>query len=133
MILKLFACWLILPFSLADFSPKTKCFPKFLQEYHKYQTDWIQIRSDISMDLIWVQTTCNQQTTKVTTRRQRAKHNMNLHMCRNIRIYHECEGRIEKYIPRITDWHHKACRVMTNSDPEGQIFLSYRCTTTSDQ
>ena len=43
----------------------------------------------------------------------------------NIRIYHECEGRIEKSLPRITVWHHKACRVMTNGDPEGRIFLSY--------
>ena len=41
-----------------------------------------------------------------------------------IRIYHECEGRIEKSVPRITDWHHEACRVMTNGDLEGQIFLS---------
>ena len=24
----------------------------------------------------------------------------------------------------ITDWHHKACRVMTNGDREGGIFLS---------
>ena len=23
------------------------------------------------------------------------------------------------------DWHHKACRVMTNSDREGRIFLSH--------
>ena len=42
-----------------------------------------------------------------------------------IRIYHECEGRIEKSVPRITVWHHEACRVMTNGDPEGPIFLSY--------
>ena len=42
-----------------------------------------------------------------------------------IRIYHECEGRIEKSVPRIAVWHHEACRVMTNGDPEGQIFLSY--------
>ena len=42
-----------------------------------------------------------------------------------IRIYHECEGRIEKSVRRIAVWHHKACRVMTNRDPEGQIFLSY--------
>ena len=27
----------------------------------------------------------------------------------NIRIYHECEGRIEKSILRIAIWHHKAC------------------------
>ena len=39
--------------------------------------------------------------------------------------YHECEGRIEKSVPRITVWHHKACRVMTNGDPDGLIFLSY--------
>ena len=44
---------------------------------------------------------------------------------RNIRIYHECVGRIEKSIPRITVWHHKACQVMTNGDPGGRIFLSY--------
>ena len=43
----------------------------------------------------------------------------------NIRIYHECEGRIEKSIPRITTWYYEACRVMSNGDPEGQIFLSY--------
>ena len=43
----------------------------------------------------------------------------------NISIYHECEGRIEKSVPRITVWHHKACQVMANGDPERQIFLSY--------
>ena len=43
----------------------------------------------------------------------------------NIRIYHECEGRIEKSVPRIAVWHHEACRVMTNGDPEGRIFQSY--------
>ena len=42
-----------------------------------------------------------------------------------IRINHECEGRIEKSVPRIAVWHHEACRVMTNSDPERQIFLFY--------
>ena len=45
-----------------------------------------------------------------------------------IRIYHECAGRIEKSVPRIVVWHHSACRVMTNGDPEGRIFLSYRHT-----
>ena len=40
----------------------------------------------------------------------------------NIRICHKCEGRIEKSVPRITVWHHEACRVMTNGDPEGRIF-----------
>ena len=42
-----------------------------------------------------------------------------------IRIYHECEGRIEKSVPMIAVWHHEACRVMTNGDPERRIFLSY--------
>ena len=42
-----------------------------------------------------------------------------------IRIYHECEGGIEKSVPRITDWHHEACRVMTNGDGEERIFLSH--------
>ena len=41
----------------------------------------------------------------------------------HIRIQHECEDEIEKSILRITDWHHKACRVMTNDDHEGLIFL----------
>ena len=44
---------------------------------------------------------------------------------RNIRIHHECEGSIEISVPRIAIWHHEACRVMTNGDPEGWIFLSY--------
>ena len=39
-----------------------------------------------------------------------------------IRIHHECEGVIENSVPRITDWHHEACRVMTNGDREGRIF-----------
>ena len=43
----------------------------------------------------------------------------------HIRIYYECENRIEKSVPRITVWHHEACRVMTNGDPEGRIFRSY--------
>ena len=42
-----------------------------------------------------------------------------------IRIYLECEGRIENSVPRIAVWHHEACRVMTNGDPVGPIFLSY--------
>ena len=48
---------------------------------------------------------------------------------RNIRIYHECEGRIEKSVPRFAVLHHEACQVMTNGDPEGRIFLSYPHTT----
>ena len=40
-----------------------------------------------------------------------------------IRIHHECEGGIEKPVPRIIVWHHKTCRVMTNGDPEGHIFF----------
>ena len=43
----------------------------------------------------------------------------------SISIHHECEGGIEKSVPRITDWLHEACRVMTISDHEGWIFLSY--------
>ena len=42
-----------------------------------------------------------------------------------MRIYHECEDRIEQSVPRIAVWHHEACRVMTNGDPEGRNFLSY--------
>ena len=43
----------------------------------------------------------------------------------NIRIYHECEGRIETSLPRITVLHQEACRVITKGDLEGRIFLSY--------
>ena len=38
-------------------------------------------------------------------------------------IYHECESSIEKSVPRITVWHHEACRVMTNGDPKGMFFF----------
>ena len=41
-----------------------------------------------------------------------------------IRIYHEWEGGTEESVPRIAVWHHEACRVMTNGDPERRIFLS---------
>ena len=44
--------------------------------------------------------------------------------CRS-RIHHECEGRVEKSVPRSAIWHHEACRVMTNGDPERWVFLSY--------
>ena len=42
-----------------------------------------------------------------------------------IRIYHEVEGGIEISVPKITVWYHKACQVITNSDPEGWLFLSH--------
>ena len=32
---------------------------------------------------------------------------------------------IEKSVPRIAIWHNEACRVMSNGDSAGQIFLSY--------
>ena len=46
-------------------------------------------------------------------------------VCRVMTKGNECEGRIEKSVSRIAVWHHEACRVMTNGDPEGWIFLSY--------
>ena len=42
-----------------------------------------------------------------------------------IRSRHGCEGWIEKAVPMITDWHHEACRVMTNGDREERILLSH--------
>ena len=53
--------------------------------------------------------------------------NLDLHcyLEKNIRIYHECEGGIEKSVPRITDSHHEACQVMPNGGPKGRIFLSH--------
>ena len=44
---------------------------------------------------------------------------------RIIRIYHECEGRIEKSVPRIAVWHRETCRVMTNGDTEGRVIRIY--------
>ena len=41
-----------------------------------------------------------------------------------IRIHYECEGEIEKSIPRITDWHQDAL-MMIKGDHEEQIFLSH--------
>ena len=45
-----------------------------------------------------------------------------------IRIHHKCEGGVEKSKPRIMDWHHEACPVMTNGDLEGRIFLLHPLT-----
>ena len=47
------------------------------------------------------------------------------HVKPRLRIYHECDGGIEKYVPRITVCHYEACRVMINCDSEGPIFLSH--------
>ena len=44
---------------------------------------------------------------------------------RIIQLHHECEGGIEKYVLKITDWYHDVCRVMTHGDCDGQIFLSH--------
>ena len=44
--------------------------------------------------------------------------------CENIRIYHGCLVWTEISVTRVTVRHHKACRVMPNSDTEGQSFLS---------
>ena len=44
-----------------------------------------------------------------------------------IRIYHECEGRIEN-IPPEDHWRHLTCRLMPNNDGEGQIFRSHHNT-----
>ena len=40
-------------------------------------------------------------------------------------IHHECDGGIEKTVPRNTDCHQEACPVMTNGDHGGRIFLSH--------
>ena len=40
-------------------------------------------------------------------------------------VSYPCEGGIEKSFRRITVCHHKACRVMTNGDPEGRIVQSH--------
>ena len=38
--------------------------------------------------------------------------------CKSINIFHGCMVWIEKSGTRVTDRHHKACRVMPSSDPE---------------
>ena len=38
---------------------------------------------------------------------------------------YKCESGIEKSVQRITDWHHEAFRVMTNTERKGQIALSH--------
>ena len=50
---------------------------------------------------------------------------MDLHIFETIRIHHECEDGIEKSIPRITDRHNEACRVVTNGNHKGRFFLSH--------
>ena len=54
-------------------------------------------------------------------------HNHRFKITKIIRIYHECEGEIEKSIPRTTDWIQvaSACQVMTNGDREGMIVSSH--------
>ena len=42
-----------------------------------------------------------------------------------LRISNECEDAIEKSVQRIAVWHHGACRLMTNDDRDGRIFLSH--------
>ena len=44
--------------------------------------------------------------------------------CDKISIFHGCMVWIEKSVTRVNDRYHEACRVMPNSDPEWQIFVS---------
>ena len=44
-------------------------------------------------------------------------------VCKTIRICHGVR-QIEKSVPRVTVWHHEACRMMSDCDPKGRIFLS---------
>ena len=39
-------------------------------------------------------------------------------VCKKISIFHGYMVWIEKICYEVTDWHHEACRVMSNSDPE---------------
>ena len=39
-----------------------------------------------------------------------------------IRIYQECDGGIERSMPRITVWHHEACQVVIIGYPSGRFF-----------
>ena len=48
------------------------------------------------------------------------------------RIDHDCKGGIENSFPSITVLHHEACRVMTNSDPEGHCFSNPTLTQSID-
>ena len=52
----------------------------------------------------------------------------NFYPCEIIRI-NQCEGRIEKSVPRVAVWHHEACPLMTNGESyEGRIFfLAHHC------
>ena len=40
-------------------------------------------------------------------------------------MYHDSEGGIEKLFQGSLEWHHEACRIMTNGDLERGIFLSH--------
>ena len=42
-----------------------------------------------------------------------------------IRMHQECEGGIEKPVSRISNWHHEACKAMTNRDHKGEIDFSH--------
>ena len=44
--------------------------------------------------------------------------------CMTISIFHGCIVWIDKSVTRVTVRHHKACRMIPNSDPEWQIFLT---------
>ena len=42
---------------------------------------------------------------------------------KNIIIHHDCEGGIEKSVPRITDWHHEARPIDDKRCSRGTDFL----------
>ena len=46
-----------------------------------------------------------------------------LPMVYTVKIHNECKGGIDNFGPRIAVWCHEACRVMTNSDHKGRLFI----------
>ena len=43
----------------------------------------------------------------------------------NIRILHDCQVWIDKFVPRVKFWHHEARRVMPNCDPRDRFVYPY--------
>ena len=72
-------------------------------------TIWNQIRLLLRSSLIRLNSVCFQSKNILECNCSSCKKSGPKNIGRIIRIYHECEGRIEKSILRISVWHQEAC------------------------
>ena len=101
------------------------CKPEW-QANETNHTVWVRTHqwcTAITLKIIWTSTLLNHLSVNINKSSLLYVLDVLLKYLYNISFYHDLEGGIKKSVPRITDWHHEACRVWSNSDHKERGFL----------